>query len=152
MTNALWVERIRTNQFPYGNRPPPHPRGIAPFTNLDGVGDRRTASLRTQAGAGKCTPLLPHPPASNPGTTHLPLEAAELAGAELGEDGGVRVGEGATAAAARCVHSAPTRASQPIPLSQRALSLRATSVVNLDTSSAIASARIHRQTTAAVPG
>ena len=61
-TNALWVERTRTSQFPHGNRPPSHPRGTAPFTNPDGVGDRRTAPLRTQAGAGKRTPLPPPPP------------------------------------------------------------------------------------------
>ena len=35
----------------------------------------------------------PPPPASNPGTTHHPLEAAELAEAEPGKDGVVRVGE-----------------------------------------------------------
>ena len=82
------------------------------------------------------------PPPYNPGTTLLPLEAAELAGAEPGEDGGVQVGEGAAAAAAaRYVHSAPTRASQAITQSQRALSLRATSVVNPDTSSATAPTR-----------
>ena len=142
--------RIRTNQFPHGNRPPPHLRGTAPLTNPAGVGDRRTAPLRTQAGAGERTPLLPPPRASNPSTTHHPLEAAELAGAEPGEGRGVRVGEGA-AAAARCVHSVPTRVSQPITLPQRALSPRATSAVNSDTSSATAPTRTHRQTTVAVP-
>ena len=40
-------------------------------------GGRRTASLRTQAGAGERTSPLPLPPVSNPGTTHHPLEAAE---------------------------------------------------------------------------
>ena len=79
-------------------------------------------------------------------------EAAELAGAEPGENGGLWVGEGAAAATARCVHSAPTRANQPITHSQRALSPRATSVVNPDTSSATAPTRTLRQTTAAVPG
>ena len=152
-TSALRVERTRTNQFSHSNRPPPHPRGTAPFTNLDKVGDRRTAPLRTQAGAGERTPLLSPPPASNPGTTLLPLEAAELAGEEPGEDGRVRVGEGAAAAAEdQCVHSAPTRASQQLTRSQRALSPRATSVANPDTSSATAPTRIHRQTTTAVPG
>ena len=102
-------------------------------------------------GGGKHT-TPPPTPASNPGTTHHPLEAAELAGAESGEDGRVRVGEGVAAAAVRCVHSAPTRASQPITLSQRALSPRATSAVSPDTSNATAPTRIHRQTTAAVPG
>ena len=140
-TNALWVERARTSQFPHGNRSPPHLRDTAPFTNPDEVGDWRTAPLRTQAGAEERTPLLPFPPASNPGTTLLPLEAAELAGAEPGEDGGVRVGEGAAAAAARCVHSAPRGASQLITHSQRALSPRATSVVNPDTSSATSPTR-----------
>ena len=67
----------------------------------------------------------------------------------------VLVEEGAVAAAvtaARCVHYAPTRASQPITLSQRALSPRATSAVSSDTSSATAPTRINRQTTSAVPG
>ena len=107
--------------------------------------------LRTEAGAAERAQLLP-PPASNPGTTHHPLEAAELAEAEPGDGRGVRVGEEAAAAAAQCVNSAPTRASQPITLSQRALSPRATSAVNPDTSSATAPTRIHRQATAAVPG
>ena len=47
---------------------------------------------------------------------------------------------------------APTRVNQPITHSQRALSPRATSVVNPDTSSATAPTRTLRQTTAAVPG
>ena len=60
-------------------------------------------------------------------------------GQSPGRTGGVRVGEGAAAAAAaRCVHSAPTGASQLITHSQRALSPRATCVVNPDTSSATA--------------
>ena len=144
-----------TNQLPHGNRPLPHLRGTAPLTNPAGAAGRRTAPLRTQAGAGERTSPLPFPPVSNPGTIHHPLEAAELVGAEPGEGGGVLVEEGAVAAAAaaaRCVHSAPTRASQPITLSQRALSPRATSAVSSDTSSATAPTRINRQTTAAVPG
>ena len=132
----------------------PHLRGTAPLTNPAGAAGRRTAPLRAQAGAGERTSLPPLPPASNPGTTHPPLEAAELAGAEPGEGGGGagRGGSGAAAAAARCVHSAPTRASQRITLSQRALSPCATSAVNSYTSSATAPTRINRQTTAAVPG
>ena len=55
----------------------PHLRGTAPLTNPAGAAGRRTASLRTQAGAGERTSPLPLPPASNPGTTHHPLEAAE---------------------------------------------------------------------------
>ena len=55
----------------------PHLRGTAPLTNPAGAEDRRTASLRTQAEAGGRTSPLPLPPASNPGTTHHPLEAAE---------------------------------------------------------------------------
>ena len=97
----------------------------------------------------------PLPPASNPGTTHHPLEAAELAGAEPGEGGGVLLEEGAVAvaaAAARCVHYALTRASQPATLLQRALSPRATSAVSSDTSNATAPTKIDRQTTTAVPG
>ena len=50
------------------------------------------------------------------------------------------------------VYSAPTRASQPITHPQRALSPRATSVVNPDTSSTTAPTRTLRQTTAVVPG
>ena len=53
----------------------PHLRGTAPLTNPAGAAGRRIAPLRTQAGAGERT--LPLPPASNPGTTHHPLEAAE---------------------------------------------------------------------------
>ena len=146
---------MHTNQFPHGNRPPPHLRGTAQLTNPAGAAGRRTAPLRTQAGAGERTSPLPLPPASNPGTTHHPLEAAELAGAEPGEGRGVLVEEGAVAVAAataRCVYSAPTRASQPITLSQRALSPRATNAINSDTSSATAPTRTNRQTTAAVPG
>ena len=94
----------------------------------------------------------PPPPGFQPGHYTPPTRGRGAGRAEPGEDGGVRVREGAAAAAARCVHSAPTRASQPINLSQRALSPRATSVVNPDTSSATAPIRIHRQTTAAVPG
>ena len=56
----------------------PHLRGPAPLTNPAGAAGRRTASLRTQAGAGERTSPLPRPPASNPGSTHHPLEAAEL--------------------------------------------------------------------------
>ena len=105
---------MHTNQLPHGNRTPPHLRGTAPLTNPAGAAGRRTAPLRTQAGAGDRTSPLPLPPASNPGTTHHSLEAAELAGAEPREGGGVLVeeGAGAAAAAARCVQSAPTRASQ----------------------------------------
>ena len=55
----------------------PHLRGPAPLTNPAGAAGRRTTSLRTQAGAGERTSPLPLPPASNPGTTHHPLEAAE---------------------------------------------------------------------------
>ena len=55
----------------------PHLRGTAPLTNPAGAAGQRTASLRTQAGAGERTSPLPLPPASNPGTTHHPLEAAE---------------------------------------------------------------------------
>ena len=129
---------------------PPSLRGTAPPTNLAGAGDRRTSPFRTQAGAGERTPPLPPPPVSNPGTTpHLP-EAAELAGAEPGGAGGVRVGEGA-AAAARCAQSAPTRASPPTTLLQRALPPRATSAANPDTSNTTAPTRINRQTTAAGP-
>ena len=123
-------------------------------THQSGWGGGPAYSLPPHAGWGGRAHTAPPPPpaAFNPGTTHHPLEAAELAGAEPGEGGGVRIGEGAAAAAARCVHSAPTRVSQPITLSQRALSPRATSAVNPDTSSATAPTRIHRQTTAAVPG
>ena len=55
----------------------PHLRGTAPLTNPAGAAGRRTPSLRTQAGAGERTSPLPLPPASNPGTTHHSLEAAE---------------------------------------------------------------------------
>ena len=145
--------RIHTNQFAHGNRPPPHLRGTAPLTNLAGAGGRRTVPLGTQAGAGKRTLLLPppRPPTRALHTTHL--RTRSWPGQSPEGAGGVRVGEGAAAAAAaaRCVHSTPTRASQPIPLSQRALSPRATSAANPDTFSATAPTRIYRQTTTAVP-
>ena len=133
----------------------PHISVVQPHSPIRlgrGTGVQPPSACRLGRGSARRSSLpSPPPPASNLGTTHHPLEATELAGAEPGEGGGVRVGERA-AAAAQCVHSAPTRASQPITLSQRALSPRATSAVNLDTSSATAPIRIHRQTTAAVPG
>ena len=55
----------------------PHLRGPAPLTNPAGAAGRCTASLRTQDWAGERKSPLPFPPASNPGTTHHPLEAAE---------------------------------------------------------------------------
>ena len=55
----------------------PHLRGPAPLTNPAGAAGWRTASLRTQTGAGERTSPLPLPPASNPGTTYHPLEDAE---------------------------------------------------------------------------
>ena len=88
--SALWVERIRTNQFPHGNRPPPHPRGTAPLTNPAGVGDRRTGPLRTQAGAGERTPLLP-PPGFQPGHYTPPTRGR---GAGRGRGRGGRGGAG----------------------------------------------------------
>ena len=123
-------------------------------THQSGWGGGPVCSPPPRAGwSGGAHTAPPPPPGFQPGTTHHQLEAVELAGAEPGEGGGVRVGTGTAATAAvRCVHSAPTRASQPIILSQRALSPRATSAVNPDTSSATAPTRIHRQTTAAVPG
>ena len=87
-TSVLWAGRMYTNQLPHGNRPPPHLRGTAPLTNPAGAAGRLADPLRTQAGAGERTSPLLLPPASNPGTTHHPLEAAELAGAEPGEGGG----------------------------------------------------------------
>ena len=214
----------------------PHLRGPAPLTNPTGAAGRRTASLRTQAGAGECTSPLPLPPASNPGTTHHPLEAAEPyipSGREYAAPcpGPVRVlyacvphphaqmnthvrsyvhdhgpkpaqitadwftlrmstthtpprrngpcrkdqhalgGKDSyqsfsawqqtapTSPWYNPIHQsrwggtgAPTRVNQPITHSQRAFPPRATSVVNPDTSSAIAPTRTLRQTTAAVPG
>ena len=125
-------------------------------THQPGWGGGPAYSPPPHTGWGRGAHIAPPPPvASNPGTTHHPLEAAKLAGAEPGEGGGVLVEEGAVAAAAaaaRCVHYAPTRASQQITLSQRALSPRATSAVSSDTSNVTAPTRINRQTTAAVPG
>ena len=135
----------------HGNRPPPPLRGTAPPTNSDGAGDRRTALLRTRAGAGKHTPPLLPPPVSNPGTTPHLAEAAELAAVEPGGPEGVRVGAGAAAAAARYAQSAPTQASPPTTSLQRALSPRATNATNPDTSSATGPTRTNRKTTAAVP-
>ena len=87
------------------NRPPPYLRGTAHSPIR--LGHRRTAPVRTQAGAGdsaKCAPC--------------------------------------------------TNAGKPAnhPFTACPLSPRATSAVNPDTSSAPAPTRIHRQTTAAVPG
>ena len=209
----------------------------SPLTNPAGAAGRRTTSLRTQAGAGERTSPLPLPPASNPGTTHHPLEAAEPytpSGREYAApcSGPVRVlytcvphphaqmnthvrsyvhdhgpkpaqthgglvyaqneHHAHTASKKRAMQEgptrsgwkglvpvnfrmatdhphipvvqphlpiqmgwgtgAPTRVNQPITHSQRALSPRATSVVNPDTSSATAPTRTLRQTTAAVPG
>ena len=209
----------------------------SPLTNPAGAAGRRTTSLRTQARAEERTSPLPLPPASNPGTTHHPLEAAEpytTSGREYAApcSGPVRVlytcvphphaqmnthvrsyvhdhgpkpaqthggllyaqneHHAHTASKKRAMqegptrygwkglvpvnfrmatdhphipvvqpHSpiqmgwgtgAPTRVNQPITHSQRALSPRATSVVNPDTSSATAPTRTLRQTTAAVPG
>ena len=208
----------------------------SPLTNPAGAAGRRTTSLRTQARAGERTSPLPLPPASNPGTTHHPLEAAEPytpSGREYAApcSGPVRVlytcdrtrthkrtrtsvhmymtmapnqpkltadwftlrmstthtpprrngpcrkdqhamgGKDSyqsisawqqttpTSPWYNPIHQsrwgggtgAPTRVNQPITHSQRALSPRATSVVNPDTSSATAPTRTLRQTTAAVP-
>ena len=123
----------------------------SPTINLAKAGYRRTASLRTQAGAGKRTlPLLP-PPVCNPGPIPPLPEAAELVGAEPGGGGGVRVGEGA-AAAARYAQSAAMQESPPTTPLQRALSPRATCPANPNTFSATSPTRISRQTTAALPG
>ena len=142
----------KNSPCPHGNRPPLPLRGTASSINLAGAKDRRTAPLRTQAGAGERTRPLPPPPVSNPGTTpHLP-EAAELAGARPGGAVGVRVEEGAAAVAVRCAQAAPMQASPPSTPLQLALSPRTTSTANLDTSSATVPTKINRQTTAAVPG
>ena len=104
-------------------------------------------------GGGAHTAPPPSPPGFQPEHCTPPTRGRGAGrGRARGGRGGVRVGEGAAAAAARCVYSAPTRASQRITLSQRALSPRATSAVNPNTSRATAPTRIHRQTTAAVPG
>ena len=107
-TSALWAGKTPINPCLHGYRSPSPHRGTAPPTNLIGAEGRRTAPLRTPAGARERTP--PPPPVSNPYTTpHLP-EATELFGAGSGGCGGVRVGVRATAAA-RCAQSAPMRAS-----------------------------------------
>ena len=149
----LWAGRTHTNPCPHGNRPPLSLGGTAPPTNLAGAENLRTVPLRTQAGAGERTPLLPPSPVSNPNTTPRLPGAAKLAGAGPGGGEEVRIGAGlaAAAAAARCAQSAPTRASLPTTPLQRALLPRATSAANPDTFSATAPTRINRQTTAAVP-
>ena len=101
-------------------------------------------------GGGAHTARLPSP-GFQPGH-YTPLTEGRGAGRSRARGAvGVRIGEGAAVAAARCVHSAPTRASPPTTPSQRALSPRATSAAHPDTSSATAPTRINRQTTAAVP-
>ena len=56
----------KNSPCPHGNRTPPPLRGTAPSINLAGAEDRRTAPLRTQAGAGERTPPLPPPQELHP--------------------------------------------------------------------------------------